>query len=81
MTVTAGSAPITAWTVAFTLPGGEAITNLWNGEETASGQNIKVANASYDGLLSAGATTSFGFTASDTSAAATPSAVACTATG
>jgi cellulase/cellobiase CelA1 len=80
VTVTAGSSAITGWTVAFTLPAGEAVTNLWGGTESASGQSVKVANASYDGALSAGGTTSFGFTASDTATPTTPS-VTCAATG
>jgi cellulase/cellobiase CelA1 len=80
VTVTAGSSAITGWTVAFTLPAGEAVTNLWGGTESASGQSVQVANAAYDGALSAGAGTSFGFTASDTATPTTPS-VTCAATG
>jgi endoglucanase len=80
VTVTAGSSAVTGWTVAFTLPAGEAVTNLWDGTESASGQSVTVANAAYNGALSAGAATSFGFTGSDTAAPTVP-AVTCTATG
>jgi endoglucanase len=81
VTVTAGSTAVTGWKVAFTLPAGQAITNLWNGTESASGQNVTVTNAAYNGALTAGGATSFGFTASDTGTAAAPANVTCTATG
>lgn len=81
MTVTAGSSALTGWKVTFTLPTGQAITNLWNGAQTVSGQNVTVANAAYNGAVAAGGTTSFGFTASDTGTAAAPASVGCTASG
>ena len=65
VTNTTGSS-ISGWTVDFALPSGTTISSLWNGTETASGQNYKVANASWNGTLAAGASTTFGFTATGT---------------
>jgi hypothetical protein len=73
--------PVTAWTLTFAFPGTQQITQLWNGVVSQSGTAVTVHNASYNGSLAAGATTSLGFNASG--AAATPAAfdlngVACT---
>jgi len=60
-----GSA-VSGWKVVFTLPSGTSISSLWSGTETASGQTYTVANASWNGTLAAGASTTFGFTAAGT---------------
>jgi endoglucanase len=81
VTVTAGSSAITGWTVRWTFPSGEAVTSLWSGSDTVSGQVVTVTNESYNGSLGAGADTSFGFTASDPGASTPPATVSCTAAG
>lgn len=44
------------WTLGFTFPAsGQAITQLWNGSYTQSGQNVTVTNLSYNGSVPAGA--------------------------
>jgi hypothetical protein len=78
VTVTAGSTAITGWAVKWTLPSGQAITNLWNGAESTSGQNVTVTNAAYNGAVPAASDTSFGFTGSDTGTATAPTSVTCT---
>ena len=70
MTVNAGAAAINGWTVSWTLAGGQAITQLWNGALSTSGSAVTVKNLSYNGALGAGASTTFGFTA--TGAASNP---------
>ncbi len=46
----------TSWTLGFTFPAsGQAITQLWNGNYTQSGQNVTVTNLSYNGAVPAGA--------------------------
>ncbi len=55
--VTAGSSSVRTWSVTLSLPSGTAIASTWNG--TLSGGN-KVANASWNGSLAAGASTEFG---------------------
>ncbi len=61
VTVKAGSSAISAWTVTWTLSSGQTITQLWNGTLSVSGSSVAVKNASYNGALAAGGTTTFGF--------------------
>jgi endoglucanase len=75
VTVTAGNAAISGWTVRWTLSGGQTITQLWNGAHTVSGSAVTVRNLSWNGTLAARATTTFGFTANGSPS--TP-AVTCT---
>ncbi|WP_174876197.1 cellulose binding domain-containing protein, partial [Acrocarpospora corrugata] len=72
VTVRAGNAPITAWTVRWTWPGGQTFSNVWSGIQTVSGSNVTVRNAAYNGSVAANSSTTFGFTANG--AAATPTA-------
>jgi hypothetical protein len=76
VTVTAGNSPINGWTVKWTLSSGQAITQLWTGNLTTGGSAVTVTNASYNGSLAAGASTTFGFTATGS-----PSTPALTCTG
>ena len=71
VTVTAGSSPITGWTVRWTLDSGQSITQLWNGTLTTSGSAVTVHNAGYNGSIPASGSTTFGFTANGSSS--TPS--------
>ncbi|TQS19460.1 endo-1,4-beta-xylanase [Microbispora sp. KK1-11] len=75
VTVRAGGSAVNGWTVKWTWPGGQTISSLWNGTQSGSGSSVTVRNASYNGSLGAGASTTFGFTANG--GAATPS-VTCT---
>jgi poly(3-hydroxybutyrate) depolymerase len=70
------STAINGWTVRMTLAGGQTITNLWNGTLTGNSGAVTVKNAAYNGTVSPGATTNFGFIANGTAAA--PSAITCT---
>jgi endo-1,4-beta-xylanase len=58
-----GSSAINGWTVKMTFPGNQTVTNLWNGSYTQSGNTVTVKNASYNGTVGGGASTSFGFNA------------------
>jgi hypothetical protein len=49
-----GTIPISAWTLTWTFANGQTITQLWNGNETQSGANVTVTNASYNGSIPAG---------------------------
>ena len=64
VTVTAGSAAIRGWVVTWTWPGGQSFTNTWNASVTTAGSAVTARNMPYNGNLSAGASTSWGFTAS-----------------
>jgi cellulase/cellobiase CelA1 len=63
VTVTAGASGVNGWTVAWTLAGGQSITQLWNGTLSTNGSAVSVKNVSYNGTLGAGASTTFGFLA------------------
>jgi cellulose 1,4-beta-cellobiosidase len=81
VTVAAGSSALSGWKVGWSFPAAETINNLWNGSYTQSGQSVSVTNANYDGSVAAGASTTFGFTATDSGSDAAPSALTCTSGG
>ena len=78
VTVTAGSSAITGWTVNWTWPSGQSITNFWNATITSSGSAVTTKNAGYNGALGAGGSTTFGMQLNGS--AVTP-ALSCTAAG
>ena len=55
-----GTSTVTAWSVAFNFPGTQQVSNAWNAVVTQSGQLVTARNASYNGTLAGGASTSFG---------------------
>ncbi|WP_055588744.1 cellulose binding domain-containing protein [Streptacidiphilus griseoplanus] len=71
------SAAVNGWTVRWTLPNGQTVTQLWNGALTTSGSGVTVRNADYNATIPAGATTSFGFTATSTGPATAPADLTC----
>ena len=81
--VTAGSSAISGWSLGWTYPESETVTNLFNGTYVQTGEHVTVANASYNGSLAAGAKTTVYFLVSDvfdaSGADAPPAAVACSA--
>lgn len=72
-----GSAPLNGWAVKMTLPGGQTITNLWNGVNTGTGGTVTVRNAPYNGTVAGNGSATFGFTA-DGSGSAAPTGMTCT---
>jgi len=75
--VTAGPAAIKGWTVSLAYPAAQTIQQGWNATVSASGSTVTATNASYNGALAAGASTTFGFIGSGTS---TVPAASCSAT-
>jgi hypothetical protein len=71
-----GAGTSTGWTVTWTYANGQVITQLWGGLLTQTGANVSVKNESYNGALATGASATFGFLASWTTANAIP-AVTC----
>ena len=81
LTVTnTGKAPLTGWTAGFTFADtAEVITSSWNATGQADrDQQVSASNASYNGSIAAGASTTFGMTVNGSNA--TLSAFTCTAT-
>ncbi|MEW2619006.1 glycoside hydrolase family 11 protein [Streptomyces sp. NPDC048106] len=72
-----GSSSINGWTVKLTFPGNQTVTSLWNGSYTQSGNTVTVKNASSNGTIAAGASTTFGFNANYSGSNGAPT-VSCT---
>lgn len=56
--------PVTNWTLTFTLPGNEAVSQGWSANYSQSGQNVTATNVSYNGSLGTNGNTSIGFNGS-----------------
>jgi len=69
-----GSTAINGWTLAFTFPGDQKITDAWNGVATQSGESVSITNESYNATIAAGGNTSLGFQGTWTNSDATPTA-------
>ena len=67
-----GTSPINGWTVGFTFPGDQKITNAWNGVVAQSGEGVTITNESYNATIAAGSSTSLGFQGTWTSSDAVP---------
>jgi O-glycosyl hydrolase len=61
VTIAAGSSAINGWTLKFTFPGNQQITNAWNGVESQSAENVTITNESYNATIPAAGSTSLGF--------------------
>ncbi len=72
------STALSGWTVKWTLGTGQKVDQVWNGTLTTSGRDVSVRNASYNGSVGAGGSTSFGFLGSWSGANPVPATVACT---
>jgi hypothetical protein len=69
-----GTSAVNGWSLAFSFPGDQKVTNAWNATVAQSGQAVTATNASYNGGIAPGATTSFGFQGTFTSADTAPTA-------
>lgn len=72
VTNTSATKATSAWAVTLGLPAGSRLTQVWNGALTGT----TVRDAGWNGTLTAGASTTFGFLASTSDAAGTPSPTA-----
>ncbi|HEX8631049.1 MAG TPA: cellulase family glycosylhydrolase [Catenuloplanes sp.] len=77
--ITAGAAPITGWTVAWTFAAGERVSQSWNAAVTSSGAGVSASNVGHNGAIPAGGSTSFGFIGSRTGTTNSAPTVICTA--
>jgi poly(hydroxyalkanoate) depolymerase family esterase len=67
-----GTAPVSGWTLAFTLPAGQTITSGWGASYSPSSGALTARNLTYNGTLAAGASTQIGLQASHTGNTAKP---------
>ncbi|WFE38687.1 cellulose binding domain-containing protein [Micromonospora sp. WMMD998] len=56
-----GNSTINGWTLNYNLPSGQTVTSAWNATVTQNGSAVTARNVSYNGTLSPGASTSFGY--------------------
>jgi poly(hydroxyalkanoate) depolymerase family esterase len=69
-----GTTAINGWTLGFTLPAGQTVTNGWGATYTPSSGAVTATNVSYNGTLAPGASVSIGYQASHTGNSAAPGA-------
>jgi mannan endo-1,4-beta-mannosidase len=67
-----GTSTLNNWTLVFTFPGSQQVTQGWNGTFTQQGAQVTVKNASYNGTIAAGGSVSPGFNGSWTGSNASP---------
>lgn len=70
---------LNGWAVSWRLPAGQSINNLWNGSLDRNGATVTVQNASYNAVLTANGTTTFGFIAATRGGGPGQPEVTCTA--
>jgi glycosyl hydrolase family 12/cellulose binding protein with CBM2 domain len=56
-----GGSAINGWTLGFTLPGGQAVTNSWNATLTGASGAVTARNLAWNGGIPPGGSQSFGF--------------------
>ncbi|MEV0403320.1 endo-1,4-beta-xylanase [Actinoallomurus sp. NPDC050550] len=73
ITITNGSSAISGWTLKYSYAGNQTLSQGWSGTWSQSGKDVTVTNASWNGTLPAGASTSVGanFTYTGTNTAPT----------
>ena len=70
-----GTTAINGWTVEWTFPGNQQITQLWGGNVSAQGETVTVTSLSWDASIPVGGTmSSVGFTGTVTGANTAPTA-------
>lgn len=72
-----GTSPKNGWKLAWTFPGNQQITSLWNGVYTQSGQQVTVTNQPYNAAIPAGGSVAVGFTANVSGTNTAPASITC----
>jgi cellulase/cellobiase CelA1 len=69
-----GSTAINGWTIKWTFPGDQKISQLWNASYTQSGEQVTATGLSYNATIAPGSSVNFGFTGTYTSNDSSPTA-------
>jgi hypothetical protein len=72
LTITNLGDPITSWSLVWSYPAGQQVTQIWNATDTQSGTQVTAKNVSYNGSVATNATVSFGFNGTWTSSNPAP---------
>jgi alpha-galactosidase len=80
-----GTSAVNGWTLRWTFPNGQQITQAWNAGYTQSGTQVTATNVAWNGSVAPGGAASFGFIATWTGSNAAPAGfslngTACTVT-
>ncbi|MEO3814425.1 cellulose binding domain-containing protein, partial [Sphaerisporangium sp. B11E5] len=67
VTIGLTSGSVTNWTLNFTWPGSQRISNAWNARVTQSGTQVTALDGGWNARVDAGGSATFGFSASGTS--------------
>jgi hypothetical protein len=81
MTITNTGPAITAWTLQYTYPGNQQLTDGWDGNWNQASETVTVTSASWNGTLAAGASTTIGANFSYSGTNDAPASVSCTGNG
>ena len=69
-----GTAAVNGWTLKWAFAGNQKVTNAWGATVTQSGTAVTATNATYNGAIPVGGSSTFGFQATYSGSNATPSA-------
>ncbi len=72
VTVSAGSTPLTGWTVSWPSAGDQRVTSAWNATVSQSGSAVTATNLAWNGSVPAGGSTQFGLQGTDGQSDAAP---------
>jgi poly(hydroxyalkanoate) depolymerase family esterase len=67
-----GAAAINGWTLRWTWPGDQRVTNGWNATVSQSGADVSARNAAWNATIAAGQNVSFGFQATNSGSNTSP---------
>ncbi len=76
VTVTNLGDPLTGWTLTWTWPAGQQVTQVWNATVTQTGAQATARNVDYNAALGTNASTAFGFNGSWTGSNPAPASFA-----
>ena len=71
-----GTSAISPWTLTWTFPGDQKISQLWTASYTQSGEAVTAVNESYNATIAPAASVTIGFTGTFTNSDASPAAFA-----
>lgn len=61
-----GTTRIDGWTLEFSFPGNQQVTNAWNAKVTQNGKDVTAVDESWTAVIAPGGSVSFGFSGSST---------------
>ncbi|MEU5121583.1 cellulose binding domain-containing protein [Streptomyces asoensis] len=69
-----GTSAWSGWSLGWSFPGGQTVSQLWNADHTQSGAAVTVKNVGWNGNVAAGSSVAFGFTGTWTGTNGKPTA-------